>query len=151
MTVILRPARTTDAGSIGEILHGFSRENDWMPEMHSRAETIAFCGWMIDQGWVSVAEADGVVTGFLALNGDDIHSLYLTPEARGQGIGLRLLQLAKSRRTQLSLFAFQANIGAQRFYERNGFVEVARSDGADNDENLPDIRYVWRREGAAHG
>jgi ribosomal protein S18 acetylase RimI-like enzyme len=151
VTVTLRPARTTDAGTIGEILHGFALENDWMPELHSRAETIAFCGRMIDWGWVTVAEADDQVLGFLALNGDDIHSLYLTPAARGQGIGQRLLQDAKSGRTQLSLFAFQANLGAQRFYERNGFAEVARSDGTDNDENLPDIKYVWRSEGVADG
>nr|WP_254438011.1 GNAT family N-acetyltransferase [Ruegeria arenilitoris] len=132
-------------------MHGFALENDWMPELHSCAETIAFCGRMIDQGWVTVAEADDGVIGFLALNGDDIHSLYLTSAARGQGVGQRLLQHAKSRRAQLSLFAFQANLGAQRFYERNGFAEVARSDGAGNDENLPDIKYVWRREGVADG
>jgi len=151
VTVILRPARSTDAGTTGEILHGFSRDNDWMPELHSRAETIAFCGWMIDQGWVTVAEGDAGIVGFLALKGDEIHSLYLTPSECGQGIGQRLLDHAKSRQRQLSLFAFQANPGACRFYERNGFAEVARSDGAGNDENLPDVTYVWTREGAENG
>lgn len=151
MTVTLRPARSTDAGATGEILHGFSRENDWMPDLHSCAETIAFCGRMIDQGWVTVAEAQGAVVGFLALNGSDVHSLYLTPAARGQGIGKRLLDHAKAQHSRLTLFAFQANTGACRFYERNGFAEVARGDGADNDENLPDIKYVWLCEGAENG
>nr|WP_254435899.1 GNAT family N-acetyltransferase [Ruegeria arenilitoris] len=132
-------------------MHGFARENDWMPELHSRAETIAFCGWMIDQNWVTVAETDAGVVGFLALNGTEIHSLYLTPAVCGRGIGQRLLEQAKSDRAELSLFAFQANRGACRFYERNGFAEVARSDGSGNDENLPDIKYVWHREGAADG
>ena len=149
--VTLRPARSTDAGTTGKILHGFSRENDWMPDLHSCAETIAFCGHMIDQGWVTVAEASDTLVGFLALNGTDVHSLYLTPAARGQGIGKRLLDHAKVQHPRLSLFAFQANIGACRFYERNGFVEVARSDGADNDENLPEIKYVWRSKGAENG
>ena len=149
--VTLRPARSTDAGTTGEILHGFSRENDWMPDLHSCAETIAFCGRMIDQSWVTVAEASDRVVGFLALNGTDVHSLYLTPAARGQRIGKRLLDHAKAQHSQLTLFAFQANTGACRFYERNGFAEVARSDGADNDENLPDIKYVWRSEGAENG
>ncbi len=151
MTVTLRPARSTDAGATGEILHGFSRENDWMPDLHSCAETIAFCGRMIDQGWVTVAEVSDTVIGFLALNGADVHSLYLKPAARGQGIGKRLLDHAKAQHSRLTLFAFQANTGACRFYERNGFAEVARSDGADNDENLPDIKYVWRSEGAENG
>ena len=151
MSVVLRSARSTDAGATGAILHGFSVENDWMPKLHSGAETIAFCGRMIDQGWVTVAETSDGVVGFLALNGSDLHSLYLTPSARGQGIGARLLDHAKAQHKQLRLFAFQANTDARRFYERHGFVEVARSDGADNDENLPDIEYVWRREGATHG
>ncbi len=151
MTVTLRPARSTDAGTTGVILHGFSREHDWMPQLHSRAETIAFCGRMIDLGWVTVAEIHGQVAGFLALNGDEIHSLYLAAQVRGQGIGHKLLEHAKARRSELSLFAFQANRAACRFYESNGFAEVARSDGAENDENLPDIKYVWKREEFGNG
>ncbi|MGV6804020.1 MAG: N-acetyltransferase family protein [Ruegeria sp.] len=144
MTVTLRPARSLDAGAIGDILHGFSRENDWMPELHSGAETIAFCGRMIDNGWVTVAVHKGRVVGFLAVNGTEVHSLYLSSGARNQGIGGRLLDHAKSDRAMLSLFAFQANTAACRFYERNGFTEAARSSGENNDERLPDIRYVWR-------
>ncbi len=151
MIVTLRPARSTDAGSTGEILHGFAREHDWMPELHSRAETIAFCGHMIDQGWVTVAESDADVVGFMARNGDEIHALYLTQAARGQGIGRRLLDHAKAARSKLSLFTFQDNVRAHKFYEANGFTEAARSDGAENDENLPDIRYVWRRHEAKDG
>ena len=151
MTVTLRPAKTTDAGATGAILHGFAAENDWMPELHSSAETIAFCGRMIDRDWVTVAEACGEVVGFLALNGGEIHCLYLASTARGQGIGQRLLDHAKSGHKHLSLFAFQANEGACRFYERNGFAEIARSDGAANDEHLPDIKYIWRSQEHENG
>ncbi len=151
MTVILRPARSTDAGTAGAILYGFARENDWMPELHSEAETIAFCGRMIDLGWITVAEIHGQVAGFLALNGDEVQSLYLAAPARGQGIGQQLLDHAKSQRPKLDLYAFQANHRACQFYERNGFVEVARSDGSENDENLPDIRYVWTCEEVVDG
>lgn len=151
MTLILRPARSTDAGVTGTILHSFALENEWMPELHSCAETIDFCGRMIDQDWVTVAETKSGVVGFLALNGAEIHSLYLAETARGQGIGRQLLDHAKSKHTQLSLYAFQANDPARRFYERNGFAEVARSDGAENDENLPDIKFVWRSKGLSDG
>ena len=75
MTVFLRRARPTDAGTIGSILHNFALENDWMPELHSCAETIAFCGRMIDLEWVTVAETEAGVVGFLALDGREIHSL----------------------------------------------------------------------------
>ncbi|WP_170473753.1 GNAT family N-acetyltransferase [Ruegeria arenilitoris] len=143
MTVFLRSARSTDAGATGEILYDFSDEHDWMPKLHSGAETIAFCGSMIDRDWVTVAENDNRVVGFLARCGVEIHSLYIEQAFRGQGIGRYLLDHAKLEQTELSLFAFQANAGACRFYERNGFSEAARSDGAENDENLPDVKYVW--------
>ncbi len=151
MNAILRPARSTDAGTTGAILHGFARENDWMPELHSEAETIAFCGRMIDLGWVTVAEVQGQVAGFLALDGEEVQSLYLKAPARGQGIGQQLLDLAKTQRPNLNLYAFQANHRACRFYERNGFVGVSRGDGSENDENLPDINYVWTRKEEVDG
>ncbi|MEX0276665.1 MAG: N-acetyltransferase family protein [Ruegeria sp.] len=151
MTVTLRPARSTDAGSTGEILHGFARENDWMPELYSSAETIAFCGLMIDRNWVTVAETEAGVVGFLARNGAEIHSLYLDARSRGQGIGKCLLDNAKSSQSELSLFTFQANTRARAFYERNGFTEAARSDGAENDEKLPDVKYTWQSKGAKDG
>ncbi len=149
MSVDLRKARTTDAGTIGEILHRFQIDTPWMPELHTGAETIAFCGDLIDRGWVTVVEIDGQVLGFLARNENEVHCLYLAAAATRQGLGKLLLDEAKSASAQLGLWTFQANEGAQRFYLREGFTEVKRTDGSDNDENLPDIYYVWSKESVA--
>ena len=73
-----------------------------------------------------------------------MHALYLLPEACGQGIGKALLDRAKGEAGPLELWTFQANTGAQRFYLREGFVEARRTDGAENDEGLPDIFYTWQ-------
>ncbi|MQQ09293.1 GNAT family N-acetyltransferase [Epibacterium sp. SM1979] len=143
MTVTLRPARSTDAGQIGEILHGFETSTPWMSKQHSGAEAIAFCGAMIDRGWVTVAVEERRTLGFLAQDQEEICSLYVAQDARGQGIGQMLLAHAKSCSNRLNLWTFQANTGAQRFYERAGFVEARRTDGQGNDERLPDIAYVW--------
>ena len=37
-----------------------------------------------------------------------------------------------------------SNERAQRFYERNGFREVERTDGSGNEEHAPAIQYVWK-------
>ena len=60
-----------------------------------------------------------------------INVLACYPEARGKGIGSRLLQLAEqiahgARLDSLSLIAASDNAGARRLYERHGFEEVAR-------------------------
>jgi len=148
VTVRLRPARSTDAGKLGVILKQFQDHNDWMPDLYTAGETIAFCGALIDRGWVTVAMLDDRVVGFLARDDDEICALYLTRRAFGKGVGRALLEDAKTRSTRLTLRVLQANTGAQRFYRREGFAEVGRSDGVDNDENLPDIAYVWPKETA---
>ena len=149
MTVTLRLARSTDAGKTGDILQRFQEETPWMPKLYTGAEAIAFCGRMIDRGWVTVAEEDGRVCGFLARDGAEICSLYVAPEAQSRGIGAVLLEAAKAAQPRLTLWTFQANEGAQRFYLREGFAETERSDGTRNEEGLPDIAYAWQaKEGA---
>lgn len=143
----LRPARSTDAGKLGAMLSDAVARFDWMPNLHSRAEDIAFAGRLIDGHTVTiVCRDDDWPLGFLALSGETIDALYVTPEAQRLGLGAMLLRHAKARAKRLELWTFQANTDAQRFYTREGFVEVERSDGAENDENLPDIRYVWHHD-----
>jgi len=141
----LRPANALDAGTIGWILYRFALDTPWMPVLHSEVEAISFCGVMIDRGWVTVAEQEGRVTGFLARDEAEICSLYLAPDCCGQGLGRALLLQAKAVQPQLWLQAFVANTGARRFYQREGFEEVDRSDGGGNEEGLPDVRMVWRQ------
>ncbi|SLN54094.1 putative N-acetyltransferase YjaB [Falsiruegeria litorea R37] len=143
--MIIRAAHGADAGAIGAILSAFIDDTPWMPRIHTRAEDLSFAGLMVDRGWVRVAERDRVVVGFLALNEGFVHSLYMQSDVQGQGGGKALLDDAKASSERLALNVFQANTDAQRFYQREGFVETGRGDGTGNDENLPDITYVWTR------
>jgi ribosomal protein S18 acetylase RimI-like enzyme len=73
-----------------------------------------------------------------------VTALYVERASRGQGIGGLLLEKAKRELLpEVSLYVFQDNIGAQKFYAKHGFVEINRTTG-DNDENLPDILMEWR-------
>lgn len=143
--VFLRPARSTDAGKAGAILSAFVDETEWMPRIHTRAEDISHVGAMIDRGWVTIAEKDDRVVGFSARYDAKVHALYVDPAERGQGCGTMLLVAMQDVSDRLSLWTFQANERAQAFYIRHGFTEAERTDGADNDEKLPDIRLEWKR------
>ena len=140
----LRPATPLDAGRVGAIMSAWIEETPWVPALHTRAEDIAFAGKMIDRCWLTVAENDAVL-GYLAREGEEVHALYIDPNARGQGIGTKLVTHAMQNSDTLRLWTFVANTGAQRFYERLGFFETHRTDGAANDERLPDIHYEWKR------
>ncbi|MFC9928128.1 GNAT family N-acetyltransferase [Streptomyces sp. NPDC127190] len=94
--------------------------------------------------WVAEAAGAGIV-GVLVLDGELLSQLYLAPEWRGRGLGDRFVTLAKERSPGgLTLWTFQVNKPAHRFYERHGFTAVESTDGSGNEEREPDVRYVWR-------
>lgn len=144
--VVIRPAGTAGAGRLGEILAAANAQFDWLPKLYSSAEEIMLIGDMIDRGWVRVAYMDDVIVGWIARKGTEIHALCLRPDMQGHGIGRALMRDAQRNAKVLGLWSYQANTNATRFYEKAGFIEIERTDGAGNDARLPDIRFEWQRE-----
>ena len=145
--VDLRLAGAHDAAAFADVyLTSFKSTYDF-PLVHSDEEVRHWVAAVLipnEEVWVA-ATPDGSVIAVLALTSDMIDQLYVAPGCTGRGIGSRLVTLAKIRRPAgLDLYTFQVNVGARRFYERHGFVEVARGDGAGNEEGQPDLRYAWR-------
>ena len=145
-TPTLRPAVPGDAAAMARIKNRWIDETAWMPRVHP-AEDVErhYREMVIADRPVTVAECAGQVTGYLAVDPGErfITSLFIDADRRGTGIGKRLLDFAKDGYPSgLWLWTFVANTQAQRFYLREGFAEVRRSDG-DNEEGLPDILYQW--------
>jgi ribosomal protein S18 acetylase RimI-like enzyme len=146
--VRIRPARIDEAEAVADL---------YLRSRHASAPAIPpsvhpdddvrdhFATTVLPTTETWVAEEDGVIVGLLVLDGGWIDHLYVEPGQTGRGIGSALVGHAQARRPEgLDLWAFQSNTGAQRFYERHGFVAVARTDG-DNEEGAPDVRYRWTR------
>lgn len=119
----------------------------YAPSAHTEPEVRNWVQHVLLPGaGVTVATRDGVVTGVLAVGSDAeyrwIRQLWVTPALVGQGIGTELLHYALEHlQPPVRLYTFQANAGARRFYERNGFKAIAFSDGRDNEERCPDILF----------
>jgi GNAT superfamily N-acetyltransferase len=90
-----------------------------------------------------VAEAEGALVALMIVGDGWLQHLYVAPGWTGRGIGSRLVALAQTDQGALQLWAFQANHGARRFYERHGFEAVEETDGRANEERTPDVRYEW--------
>ena len=150
MTITLRPARPLDAGTLGAMLTEAGKAHDWKPHLHTAAQDIAHVSKMIDRGWVTVAcDGSGCVLGFIARDDDNVLALFVNAAARGQGVGRHLLNAAKRAAPRLTLWTFERNRAAQRFYEREGFVIAKRTDGSGNEERLPEVRYIWEKPAPA--
>lgn len=111
---------------------------------------------------IVVAEASGVIQGFICVFGDDdarwgslIDNLHVRQEVQTKGIGRQLMREAAAwvtlnyPRCGLYLWVMQANDNAQRFYERLG----GSNEGGEVRENAERgaahvFRYAWPDAGA---
>src|SRR4051794_35699562 len=93
----------------------------YLPVLHTHEEHLGFFGRAIRDHETWVAEEDGRVVGFAVLSAEMLEHLYVDPDAQSRGHGGQLLARAKERRPDgFTLWVFQANTGARRFYERHG-------------------------------
>jgi GNAT superfamily N-acetyltransferase len=146
MAARLRAGSAGDAPDLTRLFLAARREAmPYLPELHTDEETAE---WMerdvLRTHEVAVAEADGRIAGFAALDGDLLGHLYVDPPRQGQGIGSALFDcVKKSRPNGFRFWVFQRNEAARRFYEARGGRVVELTDGAGNEEREPDALYEW--------
>ena len=142
-----RLAAADDARAIAEVFFTSFRLLTFLPMLHTAEEDQHFIeNVILRESVVTVAESEAGIVSFLARQEEEIRLLYTRPDFIGTGAGSLLLAAAKrSGVAALELWCFQANIGARRFYEARGFHAVGFTDGRDNEEKMPDVRYRWER------
>jgi GNAT superfamily N-acetyltransferase len=143
----LRRATLDDMAALAR-LHRRTVETSlpFVPRLHTPEEDAWWFAerlYATNQVWL--AEAGQGPEGYIAYRADFIEHLFVRPESQGAGLGLTLLEKARADADELSLWTFQQNLRARRFYERHGFLIVTETDGRDNEEKLPDVLYRWRR------
>lgn len=142
----IRRAAADDARACAEIQTSAMRHAmPWLPGLHTAEEDRA---WMRDVVFASrevwVAEEDGRVAAFVAIEGDVVGNLYVAPSSQGRGLGSALLDVAKRERPGgFRLWVFQRNTRARAFYEARGLVLAETTDGRANEEREPDALYAW--------
>lgn len=147
---LCRRATRDDAAAIAEVFSPSLRLLTFLPILHTVEEDRRFIETVILEDCdVTVALSDGRIVSFLARQGQEIRLLYTHPDHLGRGAGTRLIERAKaSGVAALELWCFQANLRARRFYEARGFRAIGCTDGENNEEKTPDLRYRWERDRA---
>ena len=96
---------------------------------------------------------NSTIAGFMEQDKDMLINLYIHTDYQGQGLGRHLLNRAKQTCSgTLSLYTFELNKKAQRFYEKHGFRVVQRGSAdpeynpwASDPAQLRDILYRWQK------
>jgi predicted GNAT family N-acyltransferase len=130
----LRPARAGDGEAVFEVTRlsaaGLARN-------HYSAEQIA--GWMgertpayyedlIAHGRMVVAERGGVIVGFVDAVPGELTRLFILPDAAGNGLGRRLLQIGieHARHGFDGSIRIEATLNAVEFYKHFGFKVIGK-------------------------
>jgi ribosomal protein S18 acetylase RimI-like enzyme len=142
---MIRGARPGDADAIAELYERSFGTLEFLPTLHTVEEHRAWFGQVLAEREAWVWEREEAILGFIVLGDASVEYLYVEPELTGQGIGSALLDQAKARCPNgFSLWTFQQNHGARRFYERHGLRVIRLTDGESNEEKTPDALYAWR-------
>lgn len=125
----IRQARPEDAGRLAEI-EVFNYRLNFYPifksdkfyfdilQVSSKAEEYLSNPRLLQNTWVY---DDGVVKGFIRVDGTEVQKLFVEPALQGQAIGAVLLEYMIESRGVNHLWALEKNLKAIRFYERHGF------------------------------
>ena len=117
--------------------HCFISPQDWKSNFAPVKE-------MLPRAEVYVYENDREIWGFIGLNGEYIEGIFVSGEMQSRGIGKRLLDFVKTKKTELRLNVYQKNMRAIRFYQREGF-KILR-EGMDEATGEKDYEMTWRQE-----
>lgn len=141
--LVIRRGEPRDAGPCAAILNAWIDDTPWMPRVHPAEDVDRHYREFVFKArevWV----AGDPPAGYIALAPEDFEITSFCARHPGQGVGRDLLDHVKRSFDRLSLWTFMANSGARRFYAREGFREVERTEG-DNEEKLPDVKFAWGR------
>ena len=146
--IVMRDATKSDLDIVAGIFSRARRTLTFVPELHSEAEDRDFVrDVMFKTCHVRLAFYDKRACGFVAIKDNWIHQMHVDPGHVGKGVGSALIRDAKCLTERIELWCFRDNKRARQLYERHGFKPVEETDGAGNEEKMPDVRYVWMRNG----
>ena len=155
MTTLIRPAVDTDSTQIAAIWEAGWHEahHQRVPDALIRARTPATFASraLANITSTTVATVDGIITGFVVVDQDEIEQIYVDSQDRGSGTAAALLgaaerSIAAAGFPSAWLAVVAGNERARRFYDRNGwtdegdFIYQAADEGGPI--NVPCRRYT---------
>ena len=153
--MILRRALYEDAAGMAAAHRQAMRISlPFLPELHTADEDQWFMRErLMTTNEVWVAEVDGEIAGYVGFHEGWIDHLYIHPDHQRCGLGPVLLSKALEDGSDRRLWTFQQNARARAFYEKHDFVAELFTEGEDNEEKMPDVRYYRRGDvtGTASG
>ncbi|WP_429820061.1 acetyltransferase [Ensifer sp. B1-9] len=139
MAISIRPSRPDDFPRTFEIwrsavvaTHDFLTQEDF-----TAIETMVRDQYLpLAEFWIAADENDEAL-GFMGMSGAQIDALFVHADARGRGVGRRLIEHAMALHPVLTVDVNEQNASGAGFYQRLGFETVGRSPVDDAGRPYP--------------
>ncbi len=139
----IRRATQADLEGCAEVINEWLDQTDWLPRTASTDEIAEMFRSALKTRVIWVGGEP--VAGYLSIDPSDNHIWGFYCRETGRGLGKALLEHVKVGRDFLSLNTHVPNERAQRFYKREGFVEVDRFIPKPPD-TVEEVRMEWHRD-----
>jgi len=142
----IRKAIAEDIACCADI-HILARQRmPYLPQTHTAVEVHVWTREIVfARQNVWVAEINQRIVGYASLESGFLTNLYVHQDHQRRGVGSALLAQVKTSAPEgFKLWTFQPNEGAIRFYERHGLRTLKVTDGAENEERVPDRLMAWQ-------
>jgi GNAT superfamily N-acetyltransferase len=120
----IRPAHRDERDALEALQWRASLTNEAdRPHLEANPDAIHLSAEQIERGDVLVAEYQGAIAGFAALEGGELDGLFVEPSQWRRGVGSALVDAATHRaRIRGLTLSVIAHPAARGFYERCGFA-----------------------------
>ena len=98
---------------------------------------------ILPQAEIYICEENNNILGFVGLVENYVAGIFVDKNFRGKGAGKKLLDYIKSIKNNLTLNVYEKNIGALKFYKREGFTVV--QFGVDKNTDEKEFVMGWKK------
>ena len=98
--------------------HNFIEKEFWVSKVNDMREIY------LPGSEIFVFEEDEVIKGFVALCGETLAAIFVSPNEQGKGIGKQLVDKSKEVRRKLDLTVYKENSDSIEFYKKYGFKKI---------------------------
>ncbi len=141
----IRKGYSQDIGTLIDIwLRASVQAHHFIPEKYWMQNVSAMETEYLPASEVYVAEERKRIMGFVALMGNRIAAIFVSPGQQRKGTGSLLIRYVKELRSELELNVYQLNTAGVRFYQSEGFWIT--SETTDQPTQEKEFEMKWKKE-----
>lgn len=118
--------------------------HDFIPEDYWKKNKEAMALTYLPNSETYLAVEDGKIAGFVAMTENFLSAIFVDNQIQGKGIGKRLLNFVKDKRTMIQLKVYKKNTKTIEFYKSQGFEIM--SDNKEEETGEYEFLMEWRTE-----